>query len=34
MTDFDWAILAEDSHGSQSLICPTIRPTTRLSRGR
>jgi len=27
MSNFDWAILAEDGHGSQSLIRPTIRPT-------
>jgi hypothetical protein len=26
MNDFDWAILADDSQGSQSLIRPTVRP--------
>jgi hypothetical protein len=26
MSDIDWAILAEDGHGSQSRIRPTIRP--------
>jgi len=34
MSDIDWAILAEDGHGSQSLICPTIHPVVRPNRGR
>jgi hypothetical protein len=32
MTDFDWAILADDSQGSQSLIRPTRRIMGALSR--